>query len=368
MNFTTRLFLYILSISSIVCIKSTHSVSNKTINLKDFGAMGNGIANDSLAFSLAMQAAHDQKLPLFIPNGKYKVRLQLSYDGLELIGESQPDTAMKSGVVIIGLLDANFKRHISVRNLGIDSRGQLLPTDDAALTSGADAANGNLFQYFSNITIVGDGYRDYKHGVLCFAGQQITLKNLHVVHFYHGIALRSGNITVDYATIDYCGFTSVIAKADAGMNRLTENIKISNVTINGDSTDAYRRGGAVMVQSFSDSSITRNVSIENIVSRFGGVAAVLVEQRGGQISNVSVSNYKSFFAGDASSRATFDVQGGTGIHFSNCTSSNATGIGYRSEGNVANVTVVNSFEQKSAVAPWKGKFKYLQLNGIEWVK
>ena len=368
MNFTTRLFLYILSISSIACIKSTHSVSNKTINLKDFGAIGNGIANDSLPFSLAMHAAHDQQLPLFIPNGKYRVRLQLSYDSLELIGESQPDTAMKSGVVIIGLLDANFKRHISVRNLGIDSRGQLLPTDDAALTSGADAENDNLFQHFSNITIVGDGYRDYKHGVLCFAGQQVTLKNLHVVHFYHGIALRSSNITVDSATIDYCGFTSVVAKADLGMNRVTENIRISNITINGDATDVYRRGGAVMVQSFSPSSVTRNVRIENIVSHTGGVATVLVEQRGGQLSNVSISNCKSFFTGDDPTRAAFDVQGGAGIHFSNCTSSNATGIGYRSEGNVADVTVVNSFEQKSAVAPWKGKFKYLQLNGIELVK
>jgi hypothetical protein len=38
------------------------------------------------------------------------------------------------------------------------------------------------------------------------------------------------------------------------------------------------------------------------------------------------------------------------------------------KGNVADVTVVNSFEQKSAVAPRKGKFTYLQLNGIEWVK
>ena len=255
-----------------------------------------------------------------------------------------------------------------MRNLGIDSRGQLLPQDDAALTSGADAANDPLYQDFSNLTVMGDGYHDYKHGVLCFSGQEITLKNIHVVHFYHGIALRSSKITVDSAIIDYCGFTSVIAKADEGMNRVTEQISISNITINGDPVDAYRRGGAVMVQSFSPSSITRNVQIENIVSNFGGVATVLVEQRNGHVSNVSIKNCKAYSSGDNPVRAAFDVQGGTGIHFLNCTSRNATGIGYRAEGNVADVTVSNSFEQGSAITPWKGKFKYLELNGIVWVK
>jgi hypothetical protein len=368
MNFRIFLLIHTISVFQISCLKTIQIDKYKYISPKDFGAIGDGIANDSLSFSLAMIQAHKQRLPLFIPNGKYRVRLQLMYDSLEIIGESRPDTSMKSGVVILGLIDANFKRHTKLRNLGIDSRGQLLPKDDAALTSGADAANDPLYQDFSNITVVGDGYHDYKHGVLCFSGQEITLKNIHVVHFYHGIALRSSKITVDSAIIDYCGFTSVIAKADEGMNRVTEQISISNITINGDPADAYRRGGAVMVQSFSPSSITRNIKIENIVSNFGGVATVLVEQRNGQVSNVSIKNCKAYSSGDNPVRAAFYVQGGTGIHFLNCTARNATGIGYRAEGNVADVTVSNSFEQGAAITPWKGKFKYLELNGIVWVK
>ena len=368
MGYRILLVIHFMCFLHLSCLKSNQIAHVKYINPKDYGALGDGIANDSLAFSIAMTKAHQNRLPILIPNGKYRVRLQLMYDSLEIIGESRPDTSMKSGVVILGLIDANFKRHTKVRNLGIDSRGQLLPKDDAALTSGADAANDPLYQDFSNITVVGDGYHDYKHGVLCFSGQEITLKNIHVVHFYHGIALRSSKITVDSAIIDYCGFTSVIAKADEGMNRVTEQISISNITINGDPVDAYRRGGAVMVQSFSPSSITRNIQIENIVSNFGGVATVLVEQRNGQVSNVSIKNCKAYSSGDNPVRAAFDVQGGTGIHFLNCTARNATGIGYRAEGNVADVTVSNSFEQGSAITPWKGKFKYLELNGIVWVK
>lgn len=91
---------------------------------------------------------------------------------------------------------------------------QLGANDDAALTSGVIADTLVLNQQFKNISIIGDGYTTYKHGMLCQAGSGIIIRNVTVSSFHHGIAIRSGDVHIDSVNTYNCGFTSIVVKSD----------------------------------------------------------------------------------------------------------------------------------------------------------
>ncbi|HJV19235.1 MAG TPA: glycosyl hydrolase family 28-related protein [Sediminibacterium sp.] len=339
------------------------------VNVKDFGAVGNGLADDTHAFDLAMDKANVLKLPVYVPVGIYKARVQLSHDSLRIVGQRQPGADVGSGAIVLGLIDCNYKKYVSVENIGIDSRGQLLATDDAALTSGVYTNSLVLHQQFKNISIIGDGYKTFKHGMLCSAGSDIIIRNVTVSLFYHGIAIRCSNVSVDSVYAYNCGFTSIVVKSDRGDNILTENVSINHVFTKGDPNDAYNRAGAVMVTSYADpASITRNVTIQNVHSANGGVACVLVYQNNGLVDNVSIKDCTAEGQGDSNTRACYDVDGGSDITFTNCTATNSKGYGFRSVGAVNNIKVINGFERNSGAGSWKGTYKYLQLNGVEVIK
>ena len=357
------------------CSKSTPPLASEPdvyfpcVNIKDFGAVGNGLADDTHAFDLAMHIADSLKLPVYVPVGIYKARVQLSHDSLRIIGQRQPGADVTSGSIVLGLIDCNYKKYVSVENIGIDSRGQLRATDDAALTSGVYANSLVLHQQFKNISMIGDGYMAFKHGLLCSVGSDIIIRNVTVSLFYHGIAIRSSNVSIDSVYAYNCGFTSIVVKSDQGDNILTENVSINHVFIKGDPNDAYNRGGAVMITSYADpASITRNVTVQNVHSTYGGVACVLVYQNNGLVDNVSIQDCASEGQGDSNIRACYDVDGGSNITFTNCTATNSNGYGFRSIGSVNNIKVVNCFESNSGAGNWIGTYKYLQLNGIEIIK
>lgn len=60
-----------------------------TINVRNFGAVGDGAADDSTAFELAVQAGGKQHRPVRIPLGRYRITrpIRLEYDNASLIGE-----------------------------------------------------------------------------------------------------------------------------------------------------------------------------------------------------------------------------------------------------------------------------------------
>jgi len=339
------------------------------INVKDYGAKGDGRTDDNTAIAAAITAGHDKKLPVYFPAGKYVARIVISDDSVTLTGEKGVGRFFDSaGTVILGLINCNFKKKITVSNMGIDSRGLLLASDDAALTSGVGAGNQPLDQTFTNVALLGGGFNDYKHGILCQAGSGIHMSNIYVSSFFHGIAIRCSDVSVDGVSADYCGFTSIVVKSAEILNELVQNVTVKNVRINGDPSDAYRRGGVVMVMSYNSVSLTQNVTVDSVRSINGGVGAVIVEQDAGVVKNVSVANCYAEGSGDSNIRAAYDVIGGSDITFTNCNSVKSNGLGFRSAGNPVNLVVRSSSESNSAAGAWSGSFKYLQLNGVEIIK
>jgi len=341
--------------------KVNYSFPLKYTSIKNFGAVGNGIADETLAFSKAQDYAYANKIAIFIPNGFYKLNLELKFDSLFLFGENKPTVSNDSlinGAVIIGSINSKNKKNIEIDNLGVWS------TNDAIVT-GDRLGSQPLNQKYFNIALLGTGYFGYKHGFLCQSGSSVSVYNFNVNSFYHGIAIRSSDVTIKNTEANKSGFTSIIIKSAAGGNENVKNVNVENVLIRGDSTNVYSRGGGIIIQSYDDNCITKNIVINNVKSYHGGVGTINIEQAKGKVDSISINNCYSYKTGDNPMRASFDVLGGaSNISFYNCTSSFSNGTGYRSNKDAVNVRVVRSFENNSKVAAYDGPFKFLELNNV----
>jgi hypothetical protein len=335
------------------------------INVMKTGAVGNGIQDDTRAFEKAMQLADSLNLPVIVPAGKYRADIRIQYDDLVISGQLQPSATFNYGTRIIGSINCNNKKNITLQNLGIDARSI---QSTAALTSGDGIDSVSLFQTFRNISIRGGGYQEYQHGILCQTGRNIQIKNVIVKDFYHGIAIRSGGVSIDSVEAISCGFTSIIIKSAETFNARTTNVEVNHVNISGNASNPFERGGTILVQSYDNNSLTENIHIQNVTSNSAGVSAIAINQTRGIVRKVQIENCKAVNQGDDPSRACFEVQGGSDILFKNCTAEQARGTGFRCAGNTTRVRVEQCFEKNSGILPWQGNFNYLQLNGIEIIK
>ncbi len=364
----TQNILLVITVTLIVsCSKNDNTKSNqdafvmpaKFISVKNFGVIGDGKSDETAAFAKAQDYAKNNKIALFIPNGYYKVNLELKYDSLYIFGENKPITrsdSLVNGAVIIGTINSKNKKFIQIENLGVWSQSD-------AIITGDELGNKALYQKYFNLELLGTGFFGYKHGILCQSGSSINIQNITVTSFFHGIAIRTSDVNIRNIIANKCGFTSIVVKSAIGGNELAQNVTINDVIINGDSTDIYSRGGTILVQSFDDNCLTKNITINNVKSYHGGVATILIEQRKGKVDSVNINNCYSYKSGDNPIRASFDVAGAaSNIYFNNCNSSFSNAIGYRTNKDATNIRVIKSFENGSKVASYEGPFKFLELN------
>jgi len=59
--------------------------SIKSINIKDLGAMGDGVNDDSDIFLQALKKARDSKMPLYVPEGNYLINKEIAFEGGDFI-------------------------------------------------------------------------------------------------------------------------------------------------------------------------------------------------------------------------------------------------------------------------------------------
>ena len=364
----TQNILLVIAVTLIVsCSKNDNTKSNqdafvmpaKYISVKNFGVIGDGKSDETAAFTKAQDYAYTNKVALLIPNGYYKINLELKYDSLYIFGENKPiirSDSLVNGAVIIGTINSENKKFIQIENLGVWQQSD-------AIITGDELGNKPLYQKYLNLELLGTGYFGYKHGLLCQSGSNINIEKVTVTSFFHGIAIRASDVNIKNIIANKCGFTSIVVKSAMGGNEIAQNVKIEDVIINGDSTDIYSRGGAILVQSFDDNCNTKNITINNVKSYHGGVATILIEQRKGKVDSVNISNCYSYKSGDNPIRASFDVTGAaSNIFFNNCNSDLSNAIGYRTNKDATNIRVIKSFENGAKVAAYEGPFKFLELN------
>lgn len=62
------------------------AIRDRGVNVRDFGAVGNNVANDTVAFELAINKAIELQVPLYIPGGTYRIDYINLQQGLVLLG------------------------------------------------------------------------------------------------------------------------------------------------------------------------------------------------------------------------------------------------------------------------------------------
>ena len=107
-----------------------------TVSVKDFGAVGDGVTDDTAAIQLAVTAAANAGGSLFFPAGNYYVTSTItvpnvagdyfSKNGINIIGEARSQTVIETDqdIAVFNLSDFTHFRHLTVKQTGTAGTGK----------------------------------------------------------------------------------------------------------------------------------------------------------------------------------------------------------------------------------------------------
>jgi hypothetical protein len=95
------------------------------VNVKDFGAVGNGVANDTTALQAAINYAVPLKRPIYIPTGTYlySVLTGLDQNNITINGDGSSNTVLKftgTGVALETGTNAGFRQGINLSGFTVE--------------------------------------------------------------------------------------------------------------------------------------------------------------------------------------------------------------------------------------------------------
>ena len=152
-----------------------------TLNVRDFGAMGDGVTDDTQAINKALKAAHDQQSDLYFPSGTYLCNTPdpynniLTFDGggtqsLTIYGQDSTSiikTTSTRQLVLFYLAAASQPcSGLTIRNLNLqDASNTIGGTSNGLFITGTAAQN------FTNLTVSNCYFQGFS---LALAGMGIT--------------------------------------------------------------------------------------------------------------------------------------------------------------------------------------------------
>jgi hypothetical protein len=317
---------------------------------------------NTIAGAMAVAAAGST---ILVGPGTYTEDVTVSQANISLLGAGAPyfdGTNLIGGTIVKGRINCAGKRGVKIKNLGVDIRatGQIDAIAADAATVGATA----IYQEFENLILIGKGSTAaplYGHGILCATGGGNTIRNCKFYNWFHGVALRCSNSLVSDCYFYSCLSDAVVIKGDAGSGNAW-NCSVTNCILDGDAASVYTRGGPIRIQNLNPGTTTRWITVSNISAKNGGEGTILIQQTAGVCANIAVSNVVSYNNGDHVSRADYDVDGATDVHFSNCMSSyRAAGWGMRVSATAARVRILGCNVDDTGAGAFTGIADYVDI-------
>lgn len=111
--------------NTVVLLPGKVSKIDMPLNARDFGAVGDGVTNDTAAIQNAVISARLQGRALFLPRGDYKVSSITVGSGLYIYGEGATLSVLKQRAkvfaAILNASDATDKANIKIEGIGFDT-------------------------------------------------------------------------------------------------------------------------------------------------------------------------------------------------------------------------------------------------------
>jgi len=111
---------------------------NSSVNVKDFGALGDGVTDDTSYFLSAINTANNTGKAVFVPNGTYLITQELVLNGIYLFGENVSKTTIVSKAKYA--ISLNYQA--GIKNISIN----INDSDSTAINFGSRNADETISQ------------------------------------------------------------------------------------------------------------------------------------------------------------------------------------------------------------------------------
>jgi len=216
-------------------IQSAHT----QVSVKDFGALGDGVTDDTQAFIDAITFAQNSNDYIYIPVGTYLITKPIYLNGVTLIGESLNKTIFKSTTSV-----CFYTNNAIIKNFSIDITGA---------PNGSDAI---FLGYESNGVYSGGWYSDITN--ITITGNYLLTDSTGIHALPHNTTSSKGAFSnyINNITLNSIGRGIVLESGDYGW---CNGNTITNITING-----FAKNGVLLTSNSSTSVSSQRNTFDNI--------------------------------------------------------------------------------------------------------
>ena len=222
------------------------------INVKQYGAKGDGATDDTAAIQAAINKCAAARQKLVFPTGVYLVSSSLVIPSFAYISGTPNFDAASAGTVIkaatgftgdiITDLSTNFQYSIIIENITIDGNNG---ASGSGIHFGVNTSYGCFWTIIRNVTVTHVG----GHGIWLYGGTTITLENVVVeypgedaIMINGGFNHRLRDITTEWIPINSVGIHATGTHSLTVDDFYVEHAVTSGVYLDGSTTDTTIKG------------------------------------------------------------------------------------------------------------------------------
>jgi hypothetical protein len=267
-------------------------------SVKDFGAIGDGVTDDTTAIQAAITASYGQTL--YFPSGTYKISSTITIsDKIHLLGDSRFSTYIQWNSATLGAFNVTTDTAISVEHMAFAAL--VNPTGGYTFQFTGNSSN-NAFSSFRNLT--------FSYSYIAIKSLKAMTLSVSTCYFYGhqnaGILIQNNyNSDAGDSTIVDCVFSGAGSSASGILQYSSGGLKVLGTKIIG--------GAYGIRQSLASTATTSDLLINgNSIEGFATAAIEMdLQAVGGTFANVIINGNQISSAGGSS--------GASGIIFNSTT-------------------------------------------------